>query len=95
MNSAMGWKQGASVVFGPIESGMALLDTQRNIYYALDGIGPFLWGLLTTPMGEDEIVARVSATYDVDQAVVQDDVTQWLASMRELNLVQVVDGTGH
>lgn len=92
MSALAKWKQAPGIVFGPINNGMALLDTQRNIYYALDGLGPALWGMLETPQQEDQLAERVARSFDIAEAAAMDDIREWLVAMRQFNLVQVLDG---
>lgn len=81
------WRPNDSVVFSPLEGGVALLDTTRNIYYTLDGIGPFLWEQLAGGSSFAGLCDAVEGHYDVPSEVASADISDWLAEMAAAGLV--------
>jgi len=86
------WQASPSVVFAPLDSGVALLDTSNNIYYALDGIGPFLWEHLGQGASLAGLCEAVMASFSVDEEMARTDISEWLDQMTEAGLVTRRDG---
>ncbi len=74
---------GESHVVVPV--GQAALDLRGMI--TLNGTGAFLWKELETSKTEDELVAALTATYDVDEALAGRDVTAFAELLRSHGLL--------
>lgn len=81
------WQPNESVVFSPLDGSVALLDTERNIYYTLDGAAPLLWERLSAGCSFDELCCAVELAFDVSGDVVQTDVSEWLREMAAAGLI--------
>lgn len=81
------WRRHDTVVFAKLEKGGALLDTQRNVYYALEGIGPFLWQSIASEQSLDSLCDLVMQAYDVPVHVAAADISAWLAKLETIGLV--------
>ena len=81
------WQPSESVVFSPLEGSVALLDTERNVYYTLDGVGPFLWERLSAGCSFGELCRAVELEFDVSGDVVRADVSEWLQEMAGAGLI--------
>lgn len=81
------WRRHETVVFAKLEKGGALLDTQRNVYYALEGIGPFLWQSIATDQSLDSLCDLVTAAYEVPAHVARADISAWLGKLESTGLI--------
>lgn len=81
------WRPNDSVVFSPLDGSVALLDTERNVYYTLDGVGPFLWKQLSDGRSFSELCQAVELEYAVEPDVVRTDVSEWLGEMAAAGLI--------
>ena len=68
-----------------IPAGKTALDL--NGMLTLNEVGAEIWKLLPEVETEDEIVARLLETYEVDEITLRADVSEFLASLRSLNIV--------
>lgn len=63
------------------------MDTQRNVYYALEGIGPFLWQAIATEQSLESLRDLVVQAYEVPAHVAAADISAWLAKLETIGLV--------
>ena len=66
-----------NLILVPLKTGSARLDA----LYTLNDTAGFIWHQIDRDMMEDELVARVMAEYEVDEARAQDDVRRVLDSL--------------
>ncbi|WP_052341493.1 PqqD family protein [Salinarimonas rosea] len=75
--------------------GLVVLDLESNTYFRLDAVGTVVWRALSEP-GETrtlgDLVARVTSTYDVDEARCRSDLSGLLERMAERRLVRLSAG---
>lgn len=81
------WTPAESVVFAPLEDEVALLDTKRNVYYALAGIGPFLWQGVIDGLDFAGLCRATTETFDVDPDTAKTDTSEWLGAMLTAGLI--------
>lgn len=81
------WQPSKSVVFSALDEGVALLDAERNIYYTLSGIGPFLWEQLAAGRSFTELCEAVVERYDVSVETANADISDWVAEMSAAGLI--------
>jgi len=72
-----------------LSDGAVILDLRSGVYYGLDPVGTFIWGLIQDPKAMSEITAAVMAEYAVEPERCVQDLQQLLAGMLELNLIEV------
>lgn len=87
LQDQVSWCPSDNVVFAETGDAMALLDTATNVYYALSGIGPFLWNRLTEG---DDFAALCAATveaFEIDHASASRDIEEWLQQLAAAGLV--------
>lgn len=58
-----------------------------NCIMSLNETGAFLWDLLAQGAEESDLVARMLAEYDVDEATARKDVAVFLSQLREKALI--------
>jgi hypothetical protein len=67
-----------AVVFAELNDEAILLNVETGIYYGLNPTGTQIWELLVEGLGEDEIIQRILADYEVDAAQASADVAEFL-----------------
>jgi hypothetical protein len=66
---------------------VALLNTDRALYFGLKGVGAHIWDRLDEPRTVAELCDDVVAHFDVEPETCRDDVTRFLASLQEAGLI--------
>lgn len=69
------------------DDGLAILNLQSNIYFSLNEVGAFVWGVIQTPRRLSEICEEVGAEFDVDAGRCAADVDALVESMTSHGLV--------
>jgi len=76
-------------LWSTLEDEVAVLNLASGVYYGLDPVGAFIWGLLHQPTALGEIVDAVHARYpDVAQATVDGDVREFVLELAGQNLIE-------
>jgi hypothetical protein len=72
-----------------LSEGAVILDLKTGIYYGLDTVGTFIWGLIQSPMHLGDIATAVLAEYAVEHERCMADLKKIFTEMAELNLIEV------
>lgn len=84
--------------------GLVLLDLEENLYFRLNAVGTLVWRALSPPegaatpaeaLGVDELVARVTQEFDVDEDRCRADLDALLDAMARRRLVRIEDRADH
>ncbi len=75
------------ITWDEIDGETLIIDTESGYYFSLDGVGSIVWSMLTAGAGEDAIVDRIIAEYDVDGSTVREDVYSLVQSLQREQLV--------
>ena len=73
-----------------LEEDAVLLNTRTNRYYALDGAGARLWGLLKEEKPLREAYKTLLDEFEVEPAQLEQDVLDLLGQLMENGLVEAV-----
>jgi hypothetical protein len=68
-----------------------IINLANGIYYSMDNVGGFIWGLIAQRRSVGEIVAAVAAQYDVAEARAQSDLQRLAAQLVQERLVLSAD----
>ncbi len=74
-----------------IHEEVAILHTERAIYFGLQGVGAWIWDALEQPRSVADLCASIEAEFEVSPEECRTDVVQILANLREEGLVDVVE----
>ncbi len=74
-----------------IHEEVAILHTERAIYFGLQGVGAWIWDALEQPRSVADLCESIESEFDVSPDECQADVVQILANLREEGLVDVVE----
>ena len=69
---------------------LLMLSLKNNNYYGLNDVGAFVWQKLQTPIAVKDIVAAISAEYDIPSLhECEQDVLALVTHMHEQGLVDI------
>lgn len=71
----------------------AILNLANGVYYGLDPVGAYIWGLLKEPRKVGELRDAVMNQYDVDAEQCERDLLSLLGDLEKNGLIQVDNGT--
>ncbi len=65
-------------------------DDSMNVcgMQTLNETGAFLWNALSENTTEDELLKKLIAEYDVDEATAKNDITAFVAALKKSNLLE-------
>jgi hypothetical protein len=72
-----------------LTEGAVILDMKSGVYYGLDPVGTFVWGLIQTPKTLAEITDAVMDEYSVDAERCRQDLESLFAEMATRLLVEI------
>ena len=68
-----------------------VLNYKDGVYYGLDTIGAFVWGLIQQPKTVSEIQSSIINEYAVEQELCEKDLVELLEQLASRGLVEVQD----
>jgi hypothetical protein len=69
-----------------------LLNLKSEIYYGLDEIGTRMWQLLTTAASIEDAYTELLAEFDVDTALLRQNLTELLERLADKGLLEIRSG---
>ncbi|MCM3874365.1 MAG: PqqD family protein [Pyrinomonadaceae bacterium] len=72
-----------------LSEGAVILDLKSGVYYGLDAVGTYIWGLIQEPKTIDEITNAVLDEYAVEPERCLADLKVLFKDMAERNLIEV------
>lgn len=72
-----------------LDSRAVILSLVNGKYYGLNSVGLAIWKLIQTPSTIAEIETSLLQLYDVDEATCHHEVTTFLATMLDEELIEV------
>ena len=69
-----------------------LLNLKSEIYYGLDEIGTRMWQLLTTAASIEDAYTELLAEFDVDTALLRQNLAELLEQLADRGLLQIRSG---
>ena len=80
------------VLFQEVAGEIVLLDLRSENYFGLDEVGTRIWRL-ETGINIGEVVQKLLQEYDVEQIILEADVTDLLERLLEAGLIHYSDET--
>jgi hypothetical protein len=77
------------VVWTKLGDEVAILNSETGTYFGLDPIGSRIWCLMAEGCALDEVVAKLLAEYEVDEARVRNDLRELIEQLKQRALVQI------
>ncbi len=72
-----------------LSEGAVILDLKSGVYYGLDAVGTYIWGLIQEPKAMIEITEAVLEEYAVEPEQCARDLRNLFTEMVERNLIEV------
>ncbi|MGH9722473.1 MAG: PqqD family protein [Bryobacteraceae bacterium] len=70
------------------DDGVVFLDLDKGKVLSSNNVGARIWALIQTGMGTPEIVVQICAEFNVAREIVERDVLEFVASLKERALVE-------
>lgn len=83
--------QDSEPVVARLDSDVAMLSEREGAYFGLNGVGSKIRELIAQPRRVGDICQSLSALYDVDDATLMREVTEFLQRLMARKLVHVVE----
>lgn len=81
------------VLFQPLGEEAVLLNLENNRYYGLNEVGARMWQLLQEHGDLDAVVAQMVAEYEVEEAVLRQDLQTLIAQLIEQEMLSTTTAT--
>ena len=82
----------AQTVFAQeVDGEMVLLDMESENYFGLDEVGTAIWQAMQEKESLQEVFEVLMEQYEVDEEVLQQDLSDFVAKLLENGLVKVVE----
>ena len=66
-----------------------ILDIQSGYFFQLNRTAALVWALLESSIAAGELCAKMAEAHSVDPALCRDDVMEFIADMRERELIAI------
>ena len=89
IDTAAKFKKTSRQVSCPINDDIAILDTEKSLYFGLEGVAVQVWEALDQPRSVAELRDAIVARFDVSAAECEQDVVRLLGELEAQGLVEV------
>lgn len=89
LTSATRLRQSPRCAFQVIDGTAFIVMPRHRMLHMLNDVGTHIWGLIEKPHTVEEIVASVTAAFEVDADTASRDAKDFLKEMIELELIQI------
>lgn len=84
------YRRSASALFSQVGEDIVALHVEHGRCYGMEKATAAIWDLLAEPIGIDQMVERLTVTYDVEPAECRPDVERIVGQLEQEGLVTVV-----
>jgi len=71
-----------------------LMSLTQAAYFGLDSTGQIIWNMIAQPGRVGDLCDQLVADYDVDRAIIEQDVFDFLNELNKEGLIQLVSQNG-
>lgn len=82
-------KQADDPISADVDGELVMMSIEKGCYFGLEGIGSRIWHLIELPIRVSDLCEKLLSEYDVDKAVCEADVIEFLGELAEQNLIDV------
>jgi Coenzyme PQQ synthesis protein D (PqqD) len=86
--------QDTEPVVARVDGDVVMLSEREGAYFGLNGVGSKIWELIAQPRTVGDICQSLSAVYEVDDATLMREVTDFLRLLLARKLVRVIEEAG-
>lgn len=72
-----------------VEDEVVILGLKDGVYYGLNPVGAFIWGLIQEPKNVADIRDAILEEYDVSREVCETDLMELLTELSDKGLVEI------
>lgn len=80
--------QNKDVIQSKIGDEVVMLDIESGFYFGLNTVGSEIWSHLSEPITIDDLINKLMARFDIDQATCQKDTTEFINQLLEKNIIR-------
>jgi PqqD family protein of HPr-rel-A system len=84
------FKASSEVLSTSLGDEVVLLDPASGEYFGLEGVGAHVWTLLEPSATLADLIAAITAEYEIDSETCEHDLRELLERLLDLGLVRVV-----
>ncbi|MBY0579592.1 MAG: PqqD family peptide modification chaperone [Burkholderiales bacterium] len=66
---------------------LLMMSIEKGSYFSLNSVGSRIWELLESPIGIDELAARLTEEYDVPFDTCRQEVEEFIKALRERGML--------
>lgn len=81
------YQQHPDLIAAQMDGETVMLSVTTGKYFALKGIGHFIWEFISQPVSIDEIVNAVAQRFEVDLAQARNDCEKFVKDLAANNLI--------
>jgi hypothetical protein len=81
------WQISEEAVANSVADETVILHLGNGTYYGLDQVGTLVWEGIAAGKSISAVIGEIVASFDVDQATVETDVAELLASLADNDLI--------
>ena len=82
-------RRSEAVVFTELDDLVVMLDTDKGLYYELDGVGSRIWNLLEEEPTVRGLHRALTGEFDVDAETCRDELLTFIEKLHGLSLVRL------
>lgn len=71
-----------------VDDDLVMMSIEHGQYYGLGGVAPRVWELIEAPRSFEQLVDHVLEEFDVERAVCEKDLAEFLNQMENLGLIE-------
>ncbi len=72
-----------------LDDELVLLDPDGERYVNLNPVAAEIWDIIADPVGFQQLIERLTETYDIDAGTCKTEVASFLKKLNELKLIDV------
>lgn len=80
-------KRADDLLGAPVGDELLMMSMEKGSYFSLNSVGSRIWELLASSIAFDDLVAQLTAEYDVPAEACRKEVAIFLAALRERGML--------
>ena len=69
------------IIHSAMDDEVVMMSVDQGLFFGIDAIGTHIWTLLETPLKVEDLIEKLMAHYNVEQAVCENDTLLFLNDM--------------
>ena len=75
------------MIAADMDGDLVMMSIEQGSYFGLQGIGPFIWTTLKTPISFADLCEKVTSEYDIAPTTCEEDVREFIGKLLDSGLV--------